>query len=616
MKTILTTIILTVALAASAINIQPLYYFATGTNVGDPTSERMDYYAWVKANASTRAAETNFAAINGVLAVWTNQSSANFVKTSSTLPEFSTNFVFAAGSNYLGSFTNIFSFSASALLGGTNIVLTNNMSVDGGATWIPFYVTNPFTTTYATNYTTNIATIFSVVTTNISGTNYNLSFPTYFTNYGTYVTLTNIPIPIKISTLIGYAATGVVSIATLDDITANGRNNTFAGQTLDFGGATILNLLSTTNGGSSGGITNFVFSSTNATATVTGVTNNIAYIFLNVPANTNTVTVQNFTNTVLSSMQYLAYQTNYARWRVGSNFLCRVSNVTRIFASAGDDGGNPPNPYGFTLTGSYTGTNGYFTITNSFSSPFTTSNAISLWLNATSVPAGNPGLAQVNSADHFELIGRTNGFFGQRFLANDPVDAREVATKNYVDGVIANSYNNNFSTYLDTNGINHFVYSWQNTLLSDYTGKLTTVPISFLGLDVTGTNIQFNAMQTNLANGFVLQASTNLALVAGFLPTTNFSLSTNTGIVTFTIPINPAAGAMQFFRVVSSSTVTASFQVPLILAQGSLYRSNTWNLTFITNGMKAGDIITVNSNGQKLVDVWMSNSTAILKPHW
>jgi len=39
-------------------------------------------------------------------------------------------------------------------------------------------------------------------------------------------------------------------------------------------------------------------------------------------------------------------------------------------------------------------------------------------------------------------------------------------------------------------------------------------------------------------------------------------------------------------------------------------------LVTITNGMKAGDIITVNSNGLKLVDVWMSNTVPVLKPHW
>lgn len=44
--------------------------------------------------------------------------------------------------------------------------------------------------------------------------------------------------------------------------------------------------------------------------------------------------------------------------------------------------------------------------------------------------------------------------------------------------------------------------------------------------------------------------------------------------------------------------------------------SNTWDFAAITNGMLSGGIITVNSNGLKLVDVWMSNSTPILKPHW
>lgn len=49
---------------------------------------------------------------------------------------------------------------------------------------------------------------------------------------------------------------------------------------------------------------------------------------------------------------------------------------------------------------------------------------------------------------------------------------------------------------------------------------------------------------------------------------------------------------------------------------GSFYPSNTWTLAGITNAMHSGDIITLNSNGQKLVDVWMSNTTPILKPHW
>jgi hypothetical protein len=50
--------------------------------------------------------------------------------------------------------------------------------------------------------------------------------------------------------------------------------------------------------------------------------------------------------------------------------------------------------------------------------------------------------------------------------------------------------------------------------------------------------------------------------------------------------------------------------------QTGVYLSNSWNLVTITNGMNPGDIVTVNSNGQTLIDVWMSNSTPILKPHW
>jgi len=55
---------------------------------------------------------------------------------------------------------------------------------------------------------------------------------------------------------------------------------------------------------------------------------------------------------------------------------------------------------------------------------------------------------------------------------------------------------------------------------------------------------------------------------------------------------------------------------PFLTNTGLLFPSNSWNLTSITNNLNSGDIITVNSNGQTLIDVWMSNGVPVLKPHW
>jgi hypothetical protein len=340
-----------------------------------------------------------------------------------------------------------------------------------------------------------------------------------------------------------------------------------------------------------------------AYVTNVGVIGNIAYYILGVPqgangangaAGTNTVTVQNFSNQVLSSAAYISYSTNYARFRVGSNYLGRVPNISHIFATAGDDGANPPNQYGFYFTGSYTGTNGFFYFTNSFSSTFTSSNPISLWLNATSVPAGNPGSVTIQSVDHWELIGRTNYFFGQRFRCDLPNDAAEVANKQYVDQLLTNAFNNNFSSYSDTNGVSHYVWQFQNQSVSDYAGTLTMAPISFLGLDGTGTNLQFQAALTNVAAGVQIQSSTNLAIVTSFLAWTNYTSVTNTGIVTYTVPINPL-WPMQFFRVVTASSVKASFYVPLGMPEAYFFTNTLTHSTNSTFGFGAG-LVTSDAN--------------------
>ena len=90
---------------------------------------------------------------------------------------------------------------------------------------------------------------------------------------------------------------------------------------------------------------------------------------------------------------------------------------------------------------------------------------------------------------------------------------------------------------------------------------------------------------------------------------------TNGTEVIITVAIEPG-DPQRFVDILTYSRMSMQFDIPTAFAAGTLYPSNTWNLASITNGLRAGDIITVNSNGLKLVDVWMSNSVPVLKPRW
>jgi len=382
---------------------------------------------------------------------------------------------------------------------------------------------------------------------------------------------------------------------------------------------------------STGGLSGILFTNTvtlpagsPATVTNLGVFGGIAYFSISVPAGptgtpgTNFVTVNQFSNVVLSSQQITVYSTNNAFWH-GSNYLARVPGIYSWIINGGNDGGvysqGVPGTIPVSLVGSYTGTNSWFTITNGFK----TTNMISVALltNGLSAFGGSqiaPGFATLYSVDHGELLGRTNYFFGQHIRFDAPSDPLDAANKSYVDTLFANAFNGNFYVVF-TNNAYHLIYSFQNMEAMDIAGVITQIPITAASLDGTGTNLTFSASQSSLAGGYTMQCSTNLLLIAGFTTFTNFTTSTNAGVVTFTTPII-STQLTAFFRLISGSGLTTTFFTPVTASAGTLYPSNTWSLTSITNGMQAGDIITVNSNGLKLVDVWMSNSTPILKPHW
>lgn len=234
-------IITFLAMAMSA--FAQVQYINVGTNTDDHTGELIGHNTWLKLNYNFSYLSTSESNLNAIIATSTNIA-PNIVYSGGLTSLYSSNpFVFSGGSNYIGQFTNIFSFTAAST---TN--LTNIMSIAGGA-WQSFAVTNPFVGVLATNIFTNWLVYTYTTTTNIGTNTYNLSW------LGTnFVTSTNVftnyfPSGIRLSVLSSGTTTGSVAVAALQHQELNGRYNRFSGQTFDFSGATVqgLNLGMTTN---------------------------------------------------------------------------------------------------------------------------------------------------------------------------------------------------------------------------------------------------------------------------------------------------------------------------------------------------------------------------------
>ena len=203
-----------------------------GTYPGDPSGEQIGHQLFVKLNydlsylynlATNQAAQ--------IAALQAQGQPASMVQSSTTVSLLNSNpFVFT-GSNYLGSFTNVFSLTC---LAGTN-ALTNMMSVDGGISWLPYYRTNPIVQVVLTNFWTNswvYSTPYYVTNSTNSALIYTLSqLGTNFTTNS--LVYTNwISGPVQLAVLSGNVCTGSVNVASLADPSLEGRYYDFAGETL------------------------------------------------------------------------------------------------------------------------------------------------------------------------------------------------------------------------------------------------------------------------------------------------------------------------------------------------------------------------------------------------
>ena len=260
---ILLTILLTSTLWSSAQWItQPSIPTIVGTNINDVNGEKLGHGTWVKGNFNAANKDAQIAQLQASNDTMRAQIAAIQTISPSTISPILTSILYVYhGSNYLGLFTNVFSIASSTQLGGTNYATTNWMSVDNGATWQSYALTNPVISTsvtqIVTNQTvTNILTLTPFISTNVvSGTNvvvtnyFNVStLGTNFytsTNYFTSYTYGGIELAV---TSPSFYTTGAVSVASVTPFSAVGRLNTFAGQTWDFSGATVAGLaLSSTN---------------------------------------------------------------------------------------------------------------------------------------------------------------------------------------------------------------------------------------------------------------------------------------------------------------------------------------------------------------------------------
>jgi hypothetical protein len=310
------------------------------------------------------------------------------------------------------------------------------------------------------------------------------------------------------------------------------------------------------------------------------------------------------TNLVSTSSSIVSWSTNYVTWGA-SNYLARVHGFYHLYYNAGNDGGNPPMDYAHEIRGSYDGVTGWFVITNGFQ----TTNDITLV--STNV-VGGFGSGFIQSVDHLDRIGVTNQFFGQRVFVGTPTDDREAAPKGYVDGSIANAFDGHFITSTDTNNVYHLYYQKGSVIVADFANTTMGINIASFGIDGTGTNAALAIMQTNLVPGYLIESTTNLLLNYSWLTATNYSLSTNTGVVTFTIPIN-FDEPMRFYRARGLATNSVTFNAQVVMNGGTLYPSNTWSLSAITNQMPNKSFWVGPSNGLALVSVSLSNGVARIK---
>jgi hypothetical protein len=323
------------------------------------------------------------------------------------------------------------------------------------------------------------------------------------------------------------------------------------------------------------------------------------------PAGTNFVTAFAFTNQVLSSFQETLFTTNYVTWSA-SNYIGTFSQISEynFVGGSGGGGGMVPSTNVFEqIVGTTNGGANWFVLRSGYS----TTNPISI-----AVVGAGGGLGSLtvygNSAPY--LAGNVIQLYQQEIQISNPQNAADVANKQYVDIVAANTVASQWSSFTDSNGM-HYCYQPSGQPLLDLVSTLGWIAINHAALDSTKTNLAFTIYQTNLVAGWQIQSSTNLLLTNGWSAAT-YSAATNSGTVTFTAPLTKTAPQMWFRAIITPST-TINAYAPINAMGGMNFPSNTWVWATVTNGMGNGDFRVRGSNGVALVSVYMWGGAVTIK---
>ena len=320
---------------------------------------------------------------------------------------------------------------------------------------------------------------------------------------------------------------------------------------------------------------------------------------------TNTVSVLNFSNSVLSSHFFTLLESNYFVF-TGSNYLGSFPQLQSWYLLGGTAGGGGTTPQTNSienLFGSTNGGTGWFQITNA-----TPNITNTIMLSAVGDSNNSPGSVLLQGIDHPELVGRTNYFDAQFYQFPNAVNPQDAVNLETFNLLLGNALNGQFVA----STTNNVTYS----ILSEYQNPVITIASPTLTLtntvSISGTNLLLKIPVSELTPGWTITASTNLAYLYSWPVFTNwYSIVTNAGIATFTIPILPNV-PQYFYWPKGQYENLVTITPPLLLLNGLLYPSNTWSLYNATNGMSNFEQSITPSNAT-LIWLLLSNGAVYTK---
>jgi hypothetical protein len=314
-----------------------------------------------------------------------------------------------------------------------------------------------------------------------------------------------------------------------------------------------------------------------ATVTNTGVYGGIAYFTIGIPAGsngvagasgtnayyyTNTIAYYSLSNAMVSSATFTLLNTNFNF--AASNYLGKFTNIQAVATTAPIVGGGGLTPGSLAPTANFystTGTNGWTTVLPSAPNV--------LYLAVTSSATG-AGTVKITGITNPNAQRNTNDFTSQTVYVPTATDTRSPVPLSQLNLALAQI------TTFQSSGTNYYVTgNGQRMLELNAPQSIFSTNISFV-IDGTGTNWALSVATTNRVAGAGLVMSTNLVLP--FLPFTGtYTLATNSGIATYSIPISAVPASQAFFQV--AAPIGGSVQVDYPLAVNVTTNQIIWGAT-------------------------------------